>query len=185
MAIKILGICGSLRKASFNRMALNVVVEEGQKQGHAFEVAAIDEIPLYDADLQASGFPEAVVRLGEQVADADAVIFVSPEYNYSVPGALKNAIDWVSRLPNQPFAGKPVAIMGASMGGIGTARMQYHLRQILVFLDARPLNKPEIMIGAAHERFDSEGRLNDDKTREMIGKLLESLNDWTAQLQPR
>lgn len=185
MGIKILGICGSLRKASFNRMALNTAIEEGRKLGLQFETGSIDEFPLYDADLQATGFPESVIRLGEQISDADAVLFVSPEYNYSVPGVLKNAIDWISRLPNQPFAGKPVALMGASMGGIGTARMQYHLRQVLVFLDARPLNKPEVMIGAAHEKFDNEGRLTDDKTREVIGKLLTSLSDWTQQLQPR
>lgn len=183
MTIKVLGICGSLRRDSFNRMVLNAAAEIGIQQGMTFEIANIRNIPHYDADRQSQGFPEEVTQLGQQVADADAVLIVSPEYNYSIPGVLKNAIDWVSRLPNQPFAQKPIGIMGASMGFAGTARMQYHLRQVLVFLDALPINKPEVMVGGAQERFDQGGNLRDDKTREKIGELLNSLERWTKLLK--
>ncbi len=183
MTIKVLGICGSLRRDSLNRMVLNAAAELGLAQGMTFEIAAIGDIPHYDADLQGQGFPGSVTRLGRQIADADAVLFVSPEYNYSIPGVLKNAVDWVSRLPDQPFAQKPVGIMGASMGFTGTARMQYHLRQVLVFLDALPINKPEVMIGGAHERFDSGGKLQDDATAKKIGELLNSLERWAKRLK--
>lgn len=183
MSIKVLAFCGSLRKGSYNHMALNAAADIGKAQGMHFEVANIREIPHYDADVQAEGFPEHVTRLGEQIASADAVLFVSPEYNYSIPGVLKNAIDWVSRLPNQPFAQKPAAIMGCSMGFTGTARMQYHLRQVLVFLDALPINKPEVMIGGAHERFDEAGKLKDEMTGKKIGELLSSLETWAKRLQ--
>jgi len=183
MTIKILGICGSLRKDSLNRMALNAAAEIGLAQGITFEIAQIRDIPHYDADLQARDFPETVTRLGRQISDADAVLFVSPEYNYSIPGVLKNAVDWISRLPDQPLGQKPVGIMGASMGFIGTARMQYHLRQVLVFLDALPINKPEVMIGGAHQRFDSEGRLQDEATAKKIGELLSSLERWAKRLK--
>ena len=117
------------------------------------------------------------------IRDADAILFVTPEYNYSVPGVLKNAIDWASRPPEQPFAGKPAAIMGASPGVIGTARAQYHLRQIAVFLDLKVLNKPEVMIGGAADRFDSAGNLTHEPTREFIGKTLAALQDWTLKLK--
>lgn len=183
MSIKVLAFCGSLRKGSYNHMALNAAAEIGKAQGMQFEVASIREIPHYDADVQAGGFPEQVTRLGEQIAQADAVLFVSPEYNYSIPGVLKNAIDWISRLPNQPFAQKPVAIMGCSMGFTGTVRMQYHLRQVLVFVDALPLNKPEVMIGGAHERFDEAGQLKDETTQKKIGELLTNLERWAKRLQ--
>ena len=182
MTMNVLALCGSLRKQSYNRMALKVAIEEAIKLDIRVETGVIGSIPHYDADVQQEGFPASVVTLGEQVARADAVLIVSPEYNYSVPGVLKNAIDWLSRLPEQPFAQKPVAIMGASMGAIGTARMQYHLRQILVFLNAHPINKPELMIGAAQDKFAEDGSLHDAKTREMIVRLLESLRQWTQQL---
>ena len=141
--IKILGISGSLRKGSFNTAALRAAIELAP-EGVTIIEADISDIPLYNEDVNAQGRPPSVERFRQQIRDADALLFVTPEYNYSVPGVLKNAIDWASRPPEQPFAGKPAAIMGASPGVIGTARAQYHLRQIAVFLDLKVLNKPEV-----------------------------------------
>jgi chromate reductase len=180
--INVLALCGSLRGKSYNKMALQAARELAPAHMQ-IDNAEIGDIPLYNDDVRERAIPASVEALAAKLRSADAVLFVTPEYNYSVPGVLKNAIDWISRLPNQPFAGKPVAIMGASGGMLGTARAQYHLRQICVFLDMHPINKPEIMIGQAPSKFDENGRLHDATTRELIGKLLVSLGDWTRQLQ--
>ena len=180
--LNVLGLCGSLRKGSYNRMALRAAIEL-VPAGMTIDTIEIGSIPLYNKDVEDQGFPAPVQALGEKVAAADAVLFVTPEYNYSVPGVLKNAIDWMSRVPSQPFNGKPVAIMGASQGNIGTARAQYHLRQICVFLNAFPLNRPEVMIARAQEKFDKEGRLTDEMTKKFIQQLLVSLAEWTARLR--
>ncbi len=152
--------------------------------GVTIEEGEIGSIPPYNDDVLAeSGHPEPVRRLREQVAAADAVLFISPEYNYSIPGVLKNAIDWVSRPPaDQPFRGKPVAIMGAAGRAIGTARMQYHLRQVFVFIEANALTKPEVMINFAAEKFDEHGRLTDEPTRQVIRAQLEALVAWARRL---
>ena len=173
-AIRILGISGSLRKSSYNTAALRVA-QALATAGVVVELADISQLPLYDADLQAQGIPTAVSTLGEQIRAADGLLFACPEYNYSISGALKNAIDWVSRLQQQPFAGKPAAILGASVGMLGGVRAQYHLRQIGVYLDLRFINRPEVMIARAQERFDSMGQLSDAPTRELLGKLLAAL----------
>lgn len=178
-SLNILAFCGSLRRASYNRAALQAAIQLAPF-GTTVEIAEIGDLPHYDADRQAQGFPDAVRRLEAQLRAADAVLFATPEYNYSVPGVLKNAIDWLSRLPDAPFAGKPAAILGASMGAIGTARAQYHLRQIGVFLDLRFMNKPEVMIGAAQDRFDAQGQLTDAKTREVLQKFMAAFVAWTA-----
>jgi len=138
------------------------------------------DFPPYDADVQRSrGFPEGVVRLADAIRDADGVVFVTPEYNFGIPGALKNAIDWVSRLENQPFAGKPVALQSASPGPVGGARMQYDLRRSMVFLDALALNKPEIFIGFCAQRIDAQtGRITDEKTREFIRTQLAAFGEF-------
>lgn len=180
--VKILAIAGSLRRDSLNRAALRAA-QEAAPPGTVVEEAEIGDIPLYNGDTQAAGFPEGVTRLGAQIADADAVLFVTPEYNYSIPGVLKNAIDWVSRLPDQPFAGKAAAVMGASPGNLGTARAQYHMRQVGVFVELRFLNKPEVMIGGAAEKFDAEGRLTDPDTGERIAALVGALADWARLLK--
>lgn len=180
--IKVLGISGSLRKGSYNSAALR----EAQRvapAGMQIEIADIAQIPLYNDDVRVAGFPAPVERLVAQIRAADAVLFVTPEYNYSVPGVLKNAIDWVSRAPEQPLAGKPAAIMGVSPGRLGTARAQYHLRQTMVFLDAHLLNKPEVMIGNAGQLFDADGALADEATRGYIVRLLEALREWTMRLR--
>ena len=146
-------------------------------------MAQIGDLPLYNDDVRAAGFPPPAERLRAQLAAADAILLVTPEYNYSISGVLKNAIDWASRPPSQPFEAKPVAIMGASPGLFGSARAQYHLRQMLIFLNAMPLNRPEVMIGQAQNKFDADGNLTDEPTREFIRKLLVALRDWTERLQ--
>jgi chromate reductase len=181
-AMRVVGVSGSLRKGSFNTAALRAATELAPP-GMTIEAAEIGDLPLYNEDVRQAGFPPAAERLREQFRGADAILFVTPEYNYSVSGVLKNAIDWASRPPDQPFDGKPVAIMGASPGMLGTGRAQYHLRQMLVFLNALPVNKPEVMIAQANKKFDETGRLTDEPTREFIGKLLASLAAWTERLR--
>jgi chromate reductase, NAD(P)H dehydrogenase (quinone) len=182
--IRVLGISGSLRRGSFNTAALRAA-RELVPTGMDLEIyEGLREIPPYDDDLrQGQGYPPAVAELRARIKAADALLIATPEYNYSVPGVLKNAIDWASRPPEQPFDGKPIAIMGASPGALGTARAQYHLRQMFVFLNGMVLNRPEVMIAQAGTRFDAEGRLTDEKTREFVQALLVALKDWTERLR--
>ncbi|HSS86173.1 MAG TPA: NAD(P)H-dependent oxidoreductase [Reyranella sp.] len=170
--IKIVAFCGSLRKASFNRMALNAFIER-LPAGASAQTIEIDW-PLYNADIQAQGFPDKVQAAQKAMIEADGLVLVTPEYNYGPSGVLKNAIDWLSRMTPQPFAAKPIAMFGASGGVLGTARAQYQLRQIMVFLDGRPVNKPEVMIGAAQTRF-ADGKLTDEATGKLLGELGASL----------
>jgi chromate reductase len=179
--IDVLGISGSLRKGSFNSAALRAAAGAAP-QGVTLAVRSLRGIPLYDEDLRREGTPREVRELAEAIAAADAVLIATPEYNYSIPGVLKNAIDWISRLENQPFDGKPLALMGASMGRLGTARAQYHLRQVFVFLNAMVLNRPEVMIGSAQELFDDDGALTDDATGRRLTGLLEALAQHTRRL---
>src|SRR5215471_1600131 len=179
--ITVLGICGSLRAGSYNRAALRAAIEL-KPPGMMIETADIGSIPLYNEDVRALGFPPPVDTFRRQIAAADALLFVSPEYNYSISGVLKNAIDWASRPPDQPFAGKPVAIMGAAAGMAGTARAQYDLRRCCVFLDMHPINKPEVLIGVAHTKFDAEGAFTDEVGRGLIRDLLVALEQWTRQI---
>jgi chromate reductase len=181
--LHILGISGSLRKNSLNTAALRAT-QTLLPQGVTMEIFDLSAIPMYNDDVrEEQGFPEPVQQLRAKIAAADALLIVSPEYNYSVPGVLKNAIDWASRAPNQPFDGKAVAIMGASPGGLGTARMQYHLRQVFVFLNGMLLNKPEVMISHAASKFDADGNLTDQSTREHIENMLQALVAWTLRLK--
>src|SRR5258708_16055684 len=158
--IKILAICGSLRKGSYNMATLRTAIAL-KPAGMNVTVADISQIPLYDEDLRAQGFPPPVETLRRQIAAAHALLFACPEYNYSMTGVLKNAIDWASRPPDQPFAGKPCAIIGAAAGMAGSARAQYDLRRSGVFLDMHPLNKPEALIGQAPTKVDAHGNLQD------------------------
>jgi chromate reductase len=171
--LNVLIICGSLRKGSFNAMVANTLpslAPAGMKMTRSPTI----EMPLYNADVQnEQGFPAPATALADAMRAADGVIIVSPEYNYSIPGVLKNAIDWVSRLQNQPFANKPVAIQSASQGPLGGPRMQYHLRQCLIFNDAFTLNKPEIFVGGVKSKVDeAKGVLTDEPTREIIKQQL-------------
>lgn len=167
--MKFVAFCGSLRKGSFNRMALHAFIERAPA-GTTVETIEIGDWPLYDADVQAQGFPEKVQAAQKAMLAADGVVFASPEYNYSVSGVLKNAIDWLSRMTPQPFAGKPMVVFGASGGPLGTARAQYHLRQIMVFLDGRMVNKPEVMIGAAQTKF-VDGKFTDEVGSKLLTDL--------------
>jgi chromate reductase, NAD(P)H dehydrogenase (quinone) len=168
----IVSICGSLRKSSYNRMLMQSLPALAPPGMAIAEAPPFTGFPLYDADLQASaGFPPGVTALADAIRAADGVIFCTPEYNFSLPGGLKNAIDWVSRLANQPFAGKPIAIQSASPGLLGGGRVQYDLRRMMVFLDALTLNKPEIFVGNCASKFDT-GALTDETTREFIRQQL-------------
>src|SRR5712671_6307829 len=182
--ISVLGICGSLRKASYNTAALRTAIAL-KPANMAVTVADISQIPPYNEDVRAEGFPPPVETLRRQIAAADALLFACPEYNYSMTGVLKNAIDWASRPPDQPFAGKPVAIMGAAAGMAGSGRAQYDLRRSCVFLDMHPLNKPEVLIGQAQTKFDAEGRLTDEVGRGLIRDLLVALEQWTRLIGRR
>jgi chromate reductase, NAD(P)H dehydrogenase (quinone) len=169
----VLLICGSLRKGSFNRALMNALPSLAPANMKLTEAPSFRSFPLYDADVQAAGFPADVIALADAVRAADGVIIVTPEYNYSIPGALKNAIDWVSRLPDQPFKEKPVAIQSATGGPLGGARMQYHLRQALIFLNAFTFGTPEIFVGSAQTKFDEKTlELTDETTRKFVTQQL-------------
>ena len=180
--IEVLGLSGSLRKHSFNTAILRAAAELAPKEMR-IRVRTLEDIPVYNEDLRAEGYPEPVLALREEIAGADAVLIATPEYNYSIPGVLKNAIDWASRPPDQPFEGKPVALMGASPGRIGTARAQYHLRQCFVFLDSRVMNRPEVMVSGANKLIDENGRLADDATRQHIEGMLEAFAVWCRKMR--
>ena len=151
-------------------------------EGATLESFGLDDIPPFNQDLEQQP-PARVVELKARVRAADAILFATPEYNYSVPGVLKNAIDWASRpFGDNAWQGKPVAVMGASIGRLGSARAQYHLRQSFVFLDMHPVNQPEVMIASAGQRFDERGELTDETSRELIRKLLAELVAWTKRL---
>lgn len=181
--MNVLALCGSLRVASYNAALLRAAIELAPP-GMTITPYSLAPVPMFNGDLIQDGtFPATVDALREAVANADALLFVSPEYNYSIPAVLKNAIDWISRAPNPPAGGKPAAVMGVSPGMLGTARMQYHLRQVGVFLDLHFLNKPEVMVGKAAEKFDAELRLTDEATRKVVAAQLVALQAWTNRLR--
>ena len=172
--IQILGIAGSLRKLSYNRGLLQAALEVVPKEAN-LEIFDLEGIPVYNQDLETT-LPPAVVHLKAKVRAADAIVIATPEYNYSMPGVLKNALDWGSRpYGDNCWDDKIVALMGASPALQGTSRSQYHLRQVFVYLNMHPLNKPEIMLGTAHEKFDANGKLIDAKAKQKIGELLVAL----------
>ena len=172
--VKILGIAGSLRRESYNRSALRAAIDL-VPAGARLETFELDEIPIFNQDHEQDP-PPSVVEFKRRIRDADAILFVTPEYNYSIPGVLKNAIDWASRpYGDNAWNGKAAAVMGASIGVIGTARAQYHLRQAFVFLNIFAVNQPEVMIGKAHEVFDKSGNLKDEITKKLIRQLLQNL----------
>lgn len=180
--LKILGFAGSLRKNSYNRAALRVA-QALAPADVKMDIFDLNGIPMFNEDDEASP-SKIVVEFREKISAADAILIATPEYNYSIPGVLKNAIDWGSRPYGQvALSGKPVAIMGASMGMLGTARAQYHLRQSFVFLNMYVLNQPEVMIPFAAKAFDAQGNFTDDKTRDKIKELVSALADWTRKLR--
>jgi len=178
-------ICGSLRKASFNRALMNALPALAPAGLKLKEAPSFAGIPLYNEDIQKGpGFPADVVALSEAVRAADGVIIISPEYNWTIPGGLKNALDWVSRIDNQPFKGKPVLIQSATGGPLGGARMQYHLRMALTFLDAATFGTPEIFVGGAHMKFHKDTlELHDEPTRKIIGVQLEAFEKFIDRMK--
>lgn len=178
--IHVLGFSGSLRRDSYNS-ALLAAAGELLPAGMTLQIFDLSGIPLFNADNEADA-PPAVAAFKARLAAADAVLIATPEYNASLPGVLKNALDWASRSP-QPMKGKPVAIMGASTGLFGTVRAQQHLRQVLAHLDARPVNKPEVAVPQAQQKFDADLRLADEASRGFVRDLLVALADYTRQLR--
>jgi chromate reductase, NAD(P)H dehydrogenase (quinone) len=169
--VALVGICGSLRKASLNRALLRAVAET-LPEGTTIELVPANgiDLPIFNSDHQHE--PEAVISLKAAIAAADGVVFAVPEYNYSIPGGLKNALDWISRPPpKSPLRGKPCALVGAASGMSGTIRAQTHMRNILVYSDAPCLLQPEILIPRAQDRFDAEGNLTDESTRQLLQRF--------------
>nr|WP_072927820.1 NADPH-dependent FMN reductase [Nissabacter archeti] len=182
--LHIVTLLGSLRKGSYNAMVARTLPKLAPEGMTISALPSIAGIPMYDADFQQEeGFPERVEEIAAQIQKADGVIIVTPEYNYSVPGGLKNAIDWLSRLPQQPLAKKPVAIQTSSMGAIGGARCQYHLRQILVYLDALVMNKPEFMGGVIQNKVDEQiGEVIDQNTLDFLSGQLTAFGQYIQKV---
>jgi chromate reductase len=185
MAINVLTICGSLRKASLNRALLNALPGLAPAGMTFVEAPSYRGFPLYDADFHASaGIPNDVAALANAIRAADGVLIASPEYNWSIPGALKNAIDWSSRVPEQPFKEKPVLIQSVSAGALGGARMQYHLRMSLMFLNAFVFGTPEIFVGMGQTKFDQKSMaLTDEPTRKIVAVQLAAFETFAARVK--
>jgi chromate reductase len=181
--LKILGICGSLRKASLNMAALRAC-HEMLPSGMTLEIASIDDMPMYNQDVFDAGMPEPVKRIRSAIAAADGVLLAAPEYNFSVSAPLKNVIDWASRAPNQVFQDKPVAFFSVTPGPVGGARMQYDLRKMLTQLWAHSLPKPEVFIGNSASKF-ANGVLTDETTRKFLTELLVGFKAWIERMKPR
>lgn len=181
--LDIVGLCGSLRGASFNRMAINLAAE-CMPATMKLDLVEWREVPVFDGDVFARGLPPPVVALRERIRRADGVLIVTPEFNFSVPGGLKNVLDWLSRGEDQPWTFKPVAIASASGGPLGGARMQYDLRKILLYLNAMVLAKPEVFIGMAPSKFDhASGQCTDATTRKFMTDLMAAFERWIEGLR--
>jgi chromate reductase len=181
--LHILGISGSLRRRSYNTALLETAAQL-LPPGSTLEIFDLSPLPIYHQDDE-KPFPPAVEDFRNRLALADALLIASPEYNASITGALKNAIDWASRPPSQPLSGKPAAIMGASPGNFGTLRAQLHLRQILTHVGALTLPKPEVLIARAGQVFAPDGELVDETARGFLRDLLVALADWTIRVSPK
>ena len=181
-SLHFVGISGSLRKGSYNTMLLKAAYRL-LPEGTTMEIVEIGNLPLYNDDLQSAALPEPVSAFKEKLSAADGFVFASPEYNYSVPGTLKNAIDWASRGKDSPLVGKPVALMGATQGMWGTVRMQVAFRPIFQFLNMVPVNKPEVLIGQAQNKFDADGNLIDEPTISIIRQQLKELAKLATHAQ--
>ncbi len=180
--VRMLGFAGSLRKGSYNRALLRAAMEMVPEDAE-IEVFELDGFPGFSEDLEDEP-PQVVADFKAKIRAADAILVATPEYNYSMPGVLKNAIDWASRpYGDNAWDGKPVGIMGASIGMLGTGRAQYHLRQSCVFVNMIPLNRPEVMVSFADEKIDTGGTITDEHTRDKVRELVEALVAWTRRLQ--
>jgi len=182
--VKILGFAGSLRVGSYNKALLRAA-NDLLPENATLEIFELDGTPPFNQDLE-EDMPRKVMEFKSKIREADALLIATPEYNYSVPGVLKNAIDFASRpYADNPFDGKPVAIMSASVGMLGGARAQNHLRQIFVFLNMYPINRPEVIVTFAQNKFDDNGNLLDDNTKKFLGQLLQNLANWARRLEGR
>jgi chromate reductase, NAD(P)H dehydrogenase (quinone) len=183
--LNVLVICGSLRKGSYNAALTQALPALAPPEMKLITAPPFETFPLYNQDIQdTSGFPGEVTDLAEAIRSADGVLFVTPEYNWSMPGALKNAIDWVSRLKNQPFLEKPVAIQSCSGGPMGGARMQYHWRMSMTFLKAFIFGTPEIFVGNAASKFDKDTlALTDQPTRDIVKLQLAAFAKFIAKMK--
>jgi chromate reductase len=179
---RVVGVSGSFRRGSFNTALLSAATELSP-DGLVIERHDISAIPLYNDDVRLAAYPEAPEAFVEAIKSADGVLFTTPEYNRSVPGVLKNAIDWASRHPDKPFDRKPVAIMGASRGVLGTIMANHHLRQILTYLNVDMLNGPEVLVGEAPKKFNEDLQLVDEPTRAFVRKHLEQLQELIRRAQ--
>ncbi|MGA9153200.1 MAG: NAD(P)H-dependent oxidoreductase [Candidatus Nitrosopolaris sp.] len=180
--LKILGFAGSLRAGSYNKALLRAATEL-LPDSTTLEIFDLDGIPPFNQDLEMN-MPAKVKEFKSKIREADAILIATPEYNYSIPGILKNAIDFASRpYGDNPFNDKPVAIISASVGMLGGARAQYHLRQTFIFLNMYPMNSPEVIVNFAQNKFDSNGQLTDEDTRRFLKRLLENLVIWTNRLR--
>ena len=180
--LDIVGLCGSLRADSVNRMALKLAASL-MPDGMRMEAVEWRDIPPFDGDVLAKGLPPAVLALRERIRRADGVLIATPEYNFSIPGVFKNVLDWVSRGEDQPFANKPVAILSASPGPVGGARVQYDLRRVMLFMNAMVLAKPEVFIGGAGAKFDAAGQCTDETTRKFVGDQMRAFDKWINAVQ--
>jgi chromate reductase len=180
--LKIAGLCGSLRAASYNRMLMRLA-ESAMPQSMRLEPLEWREVPVFDADLLAKGMPPVVAGLRDAVRKADGLLIVTPEYNFSIPGGLKNVIDWLSRGEDQPLAGKPVAILSASAGPVGGARVQYDLRKVLLFVNSMTLIKPEVFVGNVASKFDASGQCTDEATRKFVTAQMAAFEPWIAAVK--
>jgi chromate reductase, NAD(P)H dehydrogenase (quinone) len=181
--LRVVGIAGSLRRSSYNR-ALLCAAQQLTPPSLVIEIELLDEVPMFNADLDGAGTPEAVVRLRRAVREADGLLLVTPEYNHGVPGVMKNAVDWLSQpLAQSALDGKPTAIMGASTGMAGTARGQSQLRQSFVLTNTPAMLRPEVLVGRAQDKFDPSGRLMDEPTRRFLRGFLEQFAGWIEQQQ--
>lgn len=182
--MNILGLCGSLRRQSLNRLALDAAAGL-LPEGLSLQVADIADLPLYNQDMEAVGLPAPVLRLGAQLAQADGVLIASPEHNFSMTAALKNAIDWTSRLKPQPWKDKPVVLLSVTAGPVGGARNQYEVRKVLGALEALVMPRPEVFIGLADGKFDAQGQLVDAAARQALATQMQALAPWVRRMSLR
>jgi len=180
--IVILGFAGSLRRGSFNKALLRAAMDLLPRDAR-LEIFDLEGIPPFNQDLETQ-MPLKVMEFKTKIRAADAILIATPEHNYSIPGVLKNAMDWASRpYGDNSFEGKPVAVMSASVGMLGGARAQYHLRQTFVFLNMHPINKPEVIVPFASQKINEKGKVTDETTKKFIKELLENLVAWTRRLK--
>lgn len=180
--LKLVGLCGSLRTSSFNRMVLRQALATLPAGVHG-EVLEWGDVPPFNGDVLDHGFPAAVQSLRERIRQADGVVIASPEYNFSIPGVFKNVFDWISRGADQPLAHKPVALLSATTGPLGGARVQYDFRRVLLFMNAMVLQKPEIYVGNAAQKFSADGACVDETTRQFLAEQMAAFKPWIESVQ--